>query len=121
VIAILCREPSHGVLLRKLSAASLVLIGAPTLAETQLALSVKLNRDAGALVEQFLAETRAMVVPFGREHVTEFFNAFMRFGKGRHPARLNMGDCFTYATARVARMPVLYVGNDFSQTDIASA
>jgi ribonuclease VapC len=108
-------------LLRKLSASSLVLIGAPTLAETQLALTVRLKRDAGAMVEQFLAETRALVVPFGREHVSEFFHAFMRFGKGRHPARLNMGDCFTYATARVAKMPVLYVGNDFSQTDIVSA
>jgi len=46
--------------------------------------------------------------------------AFLTFGKGRHPARLNMGDCFTYATAKVAGLPVLFVGQDFSETDLAA-
>ena len=47
--------------------------------------------------------------------------AFRRFGKGRHPAGLNYGDCFTYALAKVMREPVLYKGNDFSQTDLIAA
>jgi ribonuclease VapC len=47
--------------------------------------------------------------------------AFMRFGKGRHPARLNMGDCFSYALAKSLNAPLLYKGDDFSQTDIVSA
>jgi ribonuclease VapC len=47
--------------------------------------------------------------------------AFLRFGKGRHPAALNFGDCMSYAVAKVANMPLLYVGNDFPQTDIAPA
>jgi ribonuclease VapC len=126
IIAILCHEPGCQALLGKIGSARLVVIGAPTLAETQLALTVKLSRDASALVEQFLVEAQALVVPFGREHISEFFSAYLRFGKGRfgkgrHPARLNMGDCFTYATAKVARMPVLCVGNDFALTDIAMA
>jgi len=121
IIAILCHEPGCQALLAKIGSARLVVIGAPTLAETQLALTVKLSRDASALVEQFLVEAQALVVPFGREHISEFFSAFLRFGKGRHPARLNMGDCFTYATAKVASMPVLCVGNDFALTDIARA
>ena len=121
IIAILCHEPGCQALLGKIGSARLVVIGAPTLAETQLALTVKLGRDTSALVEQFLVEAQALVLPFGREHISEFFSAFLRFGKGRHPARLNMGDCFTYATAKVARMPVLCVGNDFALTDIAMA
>lgn len=118
VIAVICGEDGCETLLRKIAAARVVIIGAPTVAESQLALSVKLRRDAGGLVDQFLLEARAMVVPFGRDHVSAFFEAFLRFGKGRHAARLNMGDCFTYAIAKVARMPVLFVGEDFSQTDL---
>lgn len=121
VVAILCREPGFEILLQKIGAARLILIGAPTLAETQLAMTVKLKRDASALVEQFVAETETVVAPFGREHIATFFTAFITYGKGRHPARLNMGDCFTYATAKVAGLPILYVGSDFSLTDIESA
>lgn len=121
IIAILCREPGFEHLLRKIGLARKVLIGAPTLAETQLALTVKLGFDASALAEQFLTEAQATVVPFSREHVSEFFGAFLAYGKGRHPARLNMGDCFTYSTAKVAGLPVLFVGQDFSQTDLAAA
>ncbi len=121
IIAVLCRETGHEAVLRKIGKASILVIGAPTLAETQSALTIKLKRDASALVEQFIAEIEAVVIPFGREHVSAFFTAFTIYGKGRHPARLNMGDCFTYATARVANLPVLFVGEDFSQTDIACA
>jgi ribonuclease VapC len=121
IIAILCQEPGYEVLVRKLGGARVILIGAPTLAETQLALTVKLQRDASALVEQFLAELQAMVIPFGREHVSVFFRAFITYGKGRHAARLNMGDCFSYATASVSRLPLLFVGADFPLTDIDAA
>ncbi len=48
-------------------------------------------------------------------------DAFLRFGKGRHPARLNFGDCASYALARAHDLPLLFKGNDFSQTDIAVA
>jgi ribonuclease VapC len=54
-------------------------------------------------------------------HVSIFVEAFRRYGKGRHPARLNMGDCFTYAVAKAAGMQVLYVGEDFSHTDLEPA
>jgi ribonuclease VapC len=121
IIAIICGEPDAERLLRSIGLARMIAVGAPTVAETQLALSVKLRRDAGALVEQFLAEMQAVIVPFGRDHISAFFEAFLRFGKGRHPARLNMGDCFTYAVAKVAGMPVLFTGGDFSQTDLGCA
>jgi ribonuclease VapC len=62
-----------------------------------------------------------LVIPFGEPHWSAAATAFIRFGKGRHPAALNYGDCMTYATARVAERPLLYVGNDFAQTDIEAA
>jgi ribonuclease VapC len=84
VIAAICREPEAERILETLNSAKLVAIGAPTLAETHLALSVKLGRDASAPIEQFLQACQAMVIPFGREHVPVFFHAWLRFGKGRH-------------------------------------
>ena len=53
------------------------------------------------------------------DHARLAHAAFLRCGKGRHPARLNMGDCFSYACAKVRRMPLLYSGNHFAQTDLA--
>ena len=98
-----------------------VVIGAPAVAETQLVLTMKFGRDAAALVDPFLSEIQALIVPFGRDHISTFQDAFLRYGKGRHPARLNMGDCFTYAIAKIAGMPVLFTGNDFSLTDLKPA
>ena len=91
------------------------------MAETELALTIKLQRDAGAVVEQFLAESGVTVLPFSREHVSIFLEAFLRYGKGRHAARLNMGDCFSYATTKLAGQPLLFVGDDFTRTDLPAA
>ena len=122
MVAILCRESGYEELLRKIALARTVAIGAPTVAETQMVIEIKLGgkrrQDGAALVDQFLAEIQALVIPFTRSHISIFFEAFRRYGKGRHAARLNMGDCFTYAVAKAAGMQVLYVGEDFTQTDI---
>lgn len=121
IVALICREPGHDALIDKIAAAQHLAVGAPTLAETELTLTIKLGYDAGALVEQFLAETGTQVLPFQRDHVSIFLEAFLRYGKGRHRARLNMGDCFTYATAKIAGQPLLFVGDDFTQTDLPLA
>jgi ribonuclease VapC len=121
IIAVICREAGYERLLDKIAAAQHLFIGAPTLAETELALTIKLGRDAGAVVEQFLTEAGVTVLSFSREHVSIFLEAFLRFGKGRHGARLNMGDCFSYATAKVAEQPLLFVGEDFTRTDLPAA
>ena len=60
------------------------------------------------------------IVDVDRDHAWAAVGAWRRFGKGRHPAGLNFGDCFSYATARLAGVPLLFKGDDFSQTDIAS-
>lgn len=121
LVAILRREPGFEELLRKIAQARSVAAGAPTVAETQLVLSLRTGSDASFVLNEFLAEFQIAVVPFGREHLSSFTAAIMRYGKGRHPARLNMGDCFSYAIAQVSGLPLLFVGNDFSQTDILAA
>ena len=62
-----------------------------------------------------------MVVPFGEDHWSEALDAFRRFGKGKHPAGLNLGDCFSYAVASMADQPLLCVGDDFRKTDLTVA
>lgn len=114
----ICREAGYEKLLDKIAAAQNLFIGAPTMAEAELVLTIKLERDAGAVVEQFLAESGVTVLPFSREHVSIFLEAFLRYGQGRHAARLNMGDCFSYATAKVAGQPLLFAGDDFTRTDL---
>ena len=61
------------------------------------------------------------VVSFSEAHWREASDAFARYGKGRHPASLNFGDCMSYAVAKLSGAPLLFVGTDFAQTDIVSA
>ncbi len=75
--------------------------------------------DALGVVDGFLTETGATVVAIDRSTAVAALDAFDRFGKGRHPAGLNMGDCFAYACARQIDAPLLCKGNDFPRTDIA--
>ena len=98
-------------------------IGTPTLVETGIVLSARLGGGGGAreLVSQLLHEFGIVPVPFGDDHWRESIVAFERFGRGRHPARLNFGDCMSYAVARLAAEPLLFVGDDFRATDIVAA
>ena len=78
-------------------------------------------RNAASAVEDFLILTEIEVRPVPAEVRGLALDAFDRFGKGRHPAALNFGDCFAYACARFAEAPLLYKGDDFPQTDIETA
>ena len=80
-----------------------------------------LNKSAGFTEEQMIQvqdHLRIILVPFTDDHAICAFEAFMKFGKGRHQAALNFGDCQTYATAKLARLPLLYIGSDFGLTDL---
>ena len=68
-----------------------------------------------------LRRVNAQVVPFTEEHFDAAVEAFQRFGRGRHPAGLNFGDCMSYAVATVAGLPLLFTGQDFARTDITTA
>ena len=96
-------------------------MGAPTLAETGIVLSSRLGREALTLLSLFVHETRLTVIPFGEEHWLAAAAAFQRFGKGRHRAGLNFGDCMTYAVARLSGQPLLCTGRDFPRADLPLA
>ncbi len=73
------------------------------------------------MLSRFIEENSVISIPFDDRHWSIATNAYIRYGKGRHPARLNYGDCMTYATAKVADAPLLFIGNDFAKTDVAAA
>jgi ribonuclease VapC len=119
VVAVALREPGADRVLAAMSAAPALGIGAPTLVETTIVLSARLGRDARGLVGRFVLEAEVAVVPFTDAHFGTALEAWLRFGRGRHPAGLNFGDCLAYATARVAGEPLLYTGTDFARTDLS--
>jgi ribonuclease VapC len=121
IVAIVHREPGFETIAAKIGAASAVGIGTPTLLEAGIVIEARLGVDAQSLLDRFMADFEVTRVPFGEQHGREALRAFRRFGRGRHPAALNFGDCMAYATARLAGEPLLYVGEDFSRTDITPA
>jgi len=121
LVAVTFREPGYQDLVARLAGAPSAGIGAPTLAETGLVLASRLGRDSRDLVIRLLDEFSIEEVSFGDQHWREAVDAYLRFGKGRHKARLNFGDCLTYAVARLANEPLLFAGDDFRQTDLELA
>jgi len=121
LVAIALREPTHRDLTERMVAAEAVGVGAPTLLETGIVLSARIRGDARPLLDRFVAEFGLVVIPFVAEHWRAACSAYVRFGRGRHPAALNLGDCMTYATAQLAGLPLLCTGDDFPQTDIELA
>ncbi len=121
VVAILLHQPGHQRLLDAIGAADAVGIGAPTLVESSLVVCARLGPHARALATEFVHEGGIDVLPFLDEHAASALDAYLRYGKGRHRAALNVGDCLAYATAFIARQPLLFVGDDFSRTDIEPA
>jgi ribonuclease VapC len=95
-----------------------VTIGWPTLLEARMVLSGRGFPNAAAIIAQLVELPNVSAVTFGERHYHAAEQAFERFGKGRHPAALNMGDCLSYAVAAVAKAPLLFKGNDFGQTDV---
>lgn len=121
LISVMLGEAGAEEIERKIREAELLAIGAPTLLETGMVMTAKRGEPGRAVVSSFLDGVDVVVTPFDERHWRAAFAAFIRFGKGRHPAGLNFGDCMTYATARLAELPLLYVGDDFAQTDIQAA
>jgi len=121
IVAIVLREPGFEELVRKIGGAETIGVGAPTLAEAGIVLTARLERDSHGLLQGLLREWEAVTVAFGEEHWREALSAYSRFGRGRHRARLNFGDCMSYAVARLAGEPLLCRGDDFPRTDLELA
>ncbi len=117
LVAIVLQEPDAELLLDRMRASPSLAIGAATLLETGIVLSARLGTDARGLLARLVQESGIVVVNFTEAHFGVAMDAWLRFGKGRHPAALNFGDCLSYAMAVVAGAPLLCVGDDFRQTD----
>jgi len=121
LLAILFREPEYKRLLEALDTAESISVSAPTLAEAKIVLGARVGFEKVFLLDELLRQMEAEVVPFGREHADEAVRAYRRYGKGRHPAALNFGDAMSYAAAKLAAEPLLFVGEDFARTDVQPA
>jgi ribonuclease VapC len=119
LVAIFTQESGHEGLIDAVAEAPAAGVGAPTLVEAGIVLSVRMRLDARPLLTRFLHDFGIIVIPFGEDHWREALDAFNRFGKGKHPAGLNLGDCFSYAVASLAEQPLLCIGDDFRKTDLA--
>jgi ribonuclease VapC len=117
IIAISMKEPEVETF-RILMGREPVIIGWPTLLEARMVLSGKGFVSAARIVGRLAKTVNVTTVAFDEKHYRAAEDAFERFGRGRHPAALNMGDCFSYAVAAIAKAPLLFKGRDFGQTDL---
>ena len=121
VLAILQREPESECFAALIEADPVRLISAISVLEAGMIAEVR-KGEAGALeLDNFILRGQIQTVPFDAEQADIARLAFRRFGKGRHPAGLNFGDCAAYALASSRGEPLLFKGEDFSKTDIAQA
>lgn len=120
VVAILLQEPGYQDLAGKLQSAEARYMSPVSYAEAVMALSRSL-RDPKFALDQYVRQARIVIREIDAVQTDWSVHAFLQYGKGRHPARLNLGDCFTYAAAKALNAPLLFVGNDFTQTDVRVA
>jgi ribonuclease VapC len=122
LIAILREEPDARSFARAIEAADDVKISATTLFEASIVADGTQDRNVSRRFDDICRDSVLTVMPFDVEQARIAREAYRSFGKGSgHKARLNFGDCFAYALARVTGEPLLYKGTDFGETDVASA
>ncbi len=118
IMAILTREPTADRLVAAVEADATRLVSAATVVEAALVLLGRYGEAGEPQLDRLLRGIGAEVVPVGEQQVNLARDAALRFGRGRHPAGLNFGDCFSYALSMARDEPLLFVGDDFSQTDV---
>ncbi len=121
IIAVLLSEPSAARLLAALEAADTRRVSAASVVEASFVLLARFGDAGDVHLDRLLREIGAEVVAVGEEHVALARDAAAHFGRGRHAAGLNFGDCFSYALAAAQVEPLLFVGDDFAKTDIEIA
>ncbi len=113
----IAQEPDSDSCMGAVTAEDNILISAGTLAE---ALVVAGRRNLGAEMMNLIVAIGAIVMPLTQESARRIAAAYDQWGKGVHPARLNLGDCFAYSLAKEHGCKLLYIGEDFAKTDIQS-
>lgn len=118
VVAVLLGESNDRDLLEAIEAAPTRSISAASLVEAGIVMEARLGEEGGRSLDELLRVLQIEVVPVDSQHAAVARRAWRQFGKGRHPAGLNYGDCFAYALAWLTSEPLLFVGDDFTKTDV---
>ena len=121
LLAILQDEPERRAFGEAIEGADSSSMSVANLVETSLVIESRFGAEGARDLDQLIEKARVELVPVDIEQLGIARRAFSRFGKGRHPAALNFGDCFAYALARALGEPLLYKGDDFARTDIEAA
>jgi len=118
LVAILKVEPDASTLLSRLGNSGANRIATATLLEAQMVVISQLNEAGLAELELLMNRAQIQVVPFNADHMHWALHGWRHFGKGRHKAALNLGDCFSYGLAKAMDAPLLFKGEDFQYTDV---
>ena len=121
VISMLWGEPDADRMEEAVASAEGLAVSAPSLVEMATVAEGRFGPAMGDKLDALLARLAPEIVPFTAEHAALAREGWRRYGKGRHPAGLNLGDCFAYALAKSRNQPLLFKGDDFSLTDVKAA
>lgn len=121
VLAILQNEPERRAINEAVEAADTRAMSVATLVESSIILESRYGPEGVRDLDLYIAKAQVALVPVDAEQAHLARDAFRKYGKGRHRAGLNFGDCFSYALARSLAEPLLFKGDDFSQTDAVAA
>lgn len=121
ILAILLAEPEAMQFISAIEIDPIRLISAPNILEAMIVIEVRKGAAGARELDLMLHKASIDVVPFTKEHAETARQVWRKYGKGNHPASLNLGDCFAYALAKSSAEPLLFKGNDFNQTDIKIA
>jgi len=121
ILAILQDEPERRAFNEAIEAASERRLSAATFVKLAIVIEARLGPEGIRDLDLFLATAEIELLPFDTDQTRRARSAFSRFGKGRHPASLNFGDCFSYALASAYGEPLLFKGSDFPLTDLTPA
>jgi len=119
IIAVLLDEANAACIAQAIETGSPRLLSAANLVEASMVIESRKGEAGGRELDLLLYRAGIEVVAVDQDQAEVARLAWRQFGKGRHPAALNYGDCFAYALAKTRRLPLLFRGDDFAQTDIA--
>jgi ribonuclease VapC len=121
IVAIFFHEQDARTFRERIAEDPIRLISAATVVETAMVIEARFGEAGGAELDLWLHKADVEIVAVTADHADQARRAWRRYGKGRHPAGLNFGDCFSYALAALTQEPLLFKGEDFSKTDIRVA